>query len=271
MKHLYISFLIPLLSTNMFGQALDIKAKPKMASNDTLKSFPLIKNDSLKRIEIFQETYNEGVEKYDAGDYAGAIESYNKALTYNDSDPDLYNNLGNANALIGKYTEALESFEKALEIDPKHSLAYSNRAYSKLKTKNYEGAIDDYNKSIELHPNDPNLAYVYCNRGLAKDFLKDYENAIADYTLALEIDSSFALAYLNRGIALSNKKEYEKAKLDLEKALEVNEQFNDVYYYLGNVQFALGEAYEACLSWAKSGETTQRTEPFDKITKHCSK
>ena len=64
------------------------------------------------------KSFYSGVEKYDKGDYQGAI----------------------------------SDFSMAIEIEPQFAAAYSNRGLSKTELKDYQGSISDYDKALELDP-----------------------------------------------------------------------------------------------------------------------
>ena len=88
--------------------------------------------------------YNRGIDKYDIGDYYGAISDYTKAI----------------------------------EINPNLHQAYYNRGWIKSsKLKDYYGAISDYTKALEINPSD---ADAYNNRGRAKYLLGDNKGACKD-------------------------------------------------------------------------------------------
>ena len=55
--------------------------------------------------------------------YEDALNSFERAISLNQNDPDLWNLKGIALRSLGRYNEALECFNKSLEIDPrdKHS------------------------------------------------------------------------------------------------------------------------------------------------------
>ncbi|WP_072622333.1 tetratricopeptide repeat protein [Spirulina major] len=109
-----------------------------------------------------KELFNQGVDRYQAGDLMGAIDLWSQAI----------------------------------EIDPNFAYAYYNRGLAYSNLKRYEEAITDYTSAIEIDPND---ASAYYNRGNAYNALKRYEEAIADYTSAIDIDPKYAYAYNNRG------------------------------------------------------------------------
>ena len=55
--------------------------------------------------------------------YEDALNSFERAISFNQNDPDLWNLKGIALRSLGRYNEAIECFNKSLEIDPrdKHS------------------------------------------------------------------------------------------------------------------------------------------------------
>ena len=55
--------------------------------------------------------------------YEDALNSFERAISLNQNDPDLWNLKGIALRSLGRYNEAVECFNKSLEIDPrdKHS------------------------------------------------------------------------------------------------------------------------------------------------------
>ncbi|QNI77565.1 TPR repeat family protein [Synechococcus sp. MVIR-18-1] len=65
--------------------------------------------------------FNQGVEKYEVGNYQGAIADWNKAI----------------------------------EINPQDALAYYNRGLAKYDSGDHQGAIVDYNKAININPHLP--------------------------------------------------------------------------------------------------------------------
>ena len=55
--------------------------------------------------------------------YEDALNSFERAISLNQNDPDLWNLMGIVLRSLGRYDEAVECFNKSLEIDPrdKHS------------------------------------------------------------------------------------------------------------------------------------------------------
>ena len=51
--------------------------------------------------------------------YEDALNSFERAISLNQNDPDLWNLKGIALRSLGRYNEAIECFNKSLEIDPR--------------------------------------------------------------------------------------------------------------------------------------------------------
>ena len=75
---------------------------------------------NLKTIDELSEI---GKKQLDDGQYEDALNLFEKAISLNQNDPDLWNLMGTALRSLGRYNEAIECFNKSLEIDPrdKHS------------------------------------------------------------------------------------------------------------------------------------------------------
>jgi len=69
------------------------------------------------------ELSKTGKKQLEDGQYEDALSSFERAISLNQNDPDLWNLKGIALRSLGRYNEAVECFNKSLEIDPrdKHS------------------------------------------------------------------------------------------------------------------------------------------------------
>ncbi len=94
----------------------------------------------------------------------------------------------------GDYEGAIEVYSQAIPLEPNDADAYNGRGFARYGLKDYQGAIEDYNEAIPLEPND---ADAYNGRGFARYGLKDYQGAIEDYNEAIRLEPNFAPAYID--------------------------------------------------------------------------
>ncbi|WP_051410946.1 tetratricopeptide repeat protein [Synechococcus sp. CC9616] len=99
--------------------------------------------------------FNQGVEKYEAGNYQGAIDDFNKAIEINPQDADAYNNRGGAKIELGDYQGAIDDWSKAIEINPKDAVAYLSRGVARELVYDLEGACRDWRKAADFGLKEP--------------------------------------------------------------------------------------------------------------------
>jgi tetratricopeptide (TPR) repeat protein len=195
----------------------------------------------------------QGYIKSDQGQYAEAIEFYEKSIKINQkilspTDPSLassYNNIGLVYNNMGEYSKALSYYEKALEIEqktlpPNHpdlATSYSNFGGVYNNMGEYSKALSYYEKALEmfqktLPPNHPSLGTSYNNIGLVYDNMGEYSKALSYYEKALEIRQKtlppnhpdLASSYNNIGSVYYNMGEYSKALSFFERAFDLQQR-----------------------------------------------
>ena len=198
-----------------------------------------------------EEYFYRAYEKFDKGDYNGAISDYTKAIEINPNYADAYNNRGSSKYVLKDYYGAISDFTKAIEINPNDDGYYNNRGIGKSGLKDHNGAIADYTKAIEINPN---YADAYNNRGNSKSDLKDYYGAISDFTKAIEINPNSANDYNNRGNSKSDLNDDYGAISDFTKAIEINPNSANAYNNRGNSKKYLKDYYGAISDYNKAIE-----------------
>jgi len=86
----------------------------------------------------------QGEEKYEKGDYQGAIAAYTQAIVLNPNYAEAYNGRGNARYRLGDYKAAVADFNEALRINPNYAEAYTNRGNARPDSGDSQGALADY-------------------------------------------------------------------------------------------------------------------------------
>lgn len=142
---------------------------------------------------------NRGVEKFQNGDFDGAIADYSKAIELKPNDALGYYNRGIAKNAKKDSDGAIADYDKAIELNPKHAEAYYNRGNAKRdKTNGFDSAVMDFNKAIQLKPS---FAEAHNNRGVARALNRGVDDAVTDFTKAIELKSDLLLASTNRSRA----------------------------------------------------------------------
>ena len=103
---------------------------------------------------------NQGVEKYEAKNYQGAI----------------------------------DDFTKAVELRSRDAFSYRNRGNAKHKLKDYQGAIADFNTSIVINPED---LYAFNERGRVKYDINDMKGACADFKKAVSLGNKTTMEWFD--------------------------------------------------------------------------
>lgn len=123
----------------------------------------------------------------------------------------------------GDYRGALAELNRAIQLDPNNAKARNSRGAVKIRTKDYQGALIDLNRAIQL---DPNSAKAYTNRGTLKAFqFQDNKGALADLNRAIQLEPKNVDAYNNRSlIKYHNLKDRSGGIADLQKVAQLLQQ-----------------------------------------------
>jgi tetratricopeptide (TPR) repeat protein len=140
--------------------------------------------------QLGSDVYEIGVQKYDKGDFKGAIKNFTIAIEKEDS--------------VNK--TALKNYFKF-------------RGMAKVQLEDNKGAIEDFTKAIFVDPNEVDLLYAL--RGFSKNSIKDYFSAILDFSEAINLNPNEGLYYAGRGIARIGNNKKGEGCLDFSKAGEL--------------------------------------------------
>ena len=166
------------------------------------------------------------------GDYPGAIQALEKALTLSPGAAQALSLLGWAQMLDESYDEALGNFSKVLMKEPANALARINVGYICLKKRIFGEAIEHLSKAIRLDNDRKATLYAHYYLGLV---------------------------YLEREM-------YEDAQTFLRKTLNLGPNLIEAYFELGRALWLGGEKDEAVKVWT-DGHKANKFNPWAKRCK----
>lgn len=141
--------------------------------------------------------YKRGITRYAQRQYAEAVVDLKEALdldAYASSVPDIYYHLGLAYSNIGKHPLALPAFNEALQREPDKVHYLHERAKSLQIVGEHEQALTDFTKVLVLQPTN---SRAHFRRGFSYKALKMYEEAAEDFEAAKELDPNDPRYVLN--------------------------------------------------------------------------
>jgi tetratricopeptide (TPR) repeat protein len=166
------------------------------------------------------------------GDYAGAIQSLDKALALAPGDVQAQSLLGWAQMLHEDYDDALGTFSRVLMKEPANALARINVGYICLKKRIFGEAIEHLSKAIRLDNDRKATLYAHYYLGLV---------------------------YLEREM-------YEDAQTFFRKTLKLGPNLIEAYFELGRALWFAGQRDEAMQTWAE-GHKANKFNPWAKRCK----
>jgi tetratricopeptide (TPR) repeat protein len=181
--------------------------------------------------------YNQGSAKFEAKDYAGALNSFQTQIKVTESDiyvgavdTGMYYNAGLASVNSAKYDEAIKYFQKCADMKYMGITPYfqMSEAYlSKGDTAKAESVLTGLTSKF---PNDKNVTLQ-----LIDLYIKSGKNDEAQkyIKLAKEVDPNNYSLFFASGIIFLNQNKYDEAIPELTKSIELKGDFHDTQYGLG--------------------------------------
>ena len=206
--------------------------------DDAIQQFEYI----LSRKDDIYALRNYGWVLQKKGVYDKSIELLKKALTIENTNPDIYNELGNTYLAINDFDSAIVQYQKAIELDDKHHYAIRNWGLALSKQNKKKEAEEKYLECIKVKPD---YAEVYNDLGnLYLDHF-EYEKAISYYNKSKKIDPKFIYPYRNIGVAFSKQGKTDEAIKELNDTLILFPDDAATVNDLGNIYLDLKDFNKA--------------------------
>ena len=205
-----------------------------------------------------QGSYHDGLARYEAQDYRGAIPHFARALAYDPAFDDAEAHLAWSYYYVGQYPEATRHFRQALVRQPQWAGLHAGLGWSRYRVGRYHLAIDAFQAALALDPRDREAAvgraYALFELGryaealpyLARLTREGEGNAFQRPTPDLdEVRSRFAWALYYGG-------HYGQARDEFLKGLAARPTWYGLHNGLGWTQLQLGERAKARASFQRA-------------------
>jgi tetratricopeptide (TPR) repeat protein len=203
-----------------------------------LQKPPPLLTQPLSNIFVSLGMVLEGDAKYKNGNYQGAIDDYDKAISLDPKYSYAYIGRGQARNRLLDEQGASEDFDRAIALDQKNVSFYIIRGNARFYWHNQQGAINDFNKALEI---DPKNAEAYYSRGYAYTLQFKRQAAINDYNKAIAINPKYAVAYFYRGNAYFNLSKYREANNDYTQVISLLPNWPEAFKQRGEARSGLGD------------------------------
>ena len=117
----------------------------------TISFFELSNVNAQNTIPAIDKLTNQGITVAKSGNYAAAIEQFDRALVINSTNIIAMNNKGLALDALGKPEEAIDWYDKALAADGNNTSIMYNKANALSRLGNHTEAMGLYFKSQSLN------------------------------------------------------------------------------------------------------------------------
>ncbi|QXM06957.1 tetratricopeptide repeat protein [Crassaminicella indica] len=191
--------------------------------------------------ETFQSNfwlkYNAGVCALNICEIDTVSEIVNKLYIEHPNRAETYELFGNYLASIGNYRGAEEFLNKAISLNSKCSHIWNSLGLLYYCMKRHQKSIKAFERSIEIQEN----AKIYFNIAICYVSANEVELALEFYDKAIHINNKFYDAYINKGILLASLFRIEEAKECYVNAIAISQKRNEAFINLATLLKDLNE------------------------------
>ena len=169
-----------------------------------------------------------GTAKFQAADFAGARDDFQKAVELNPKLPEAFAYYGMALLSTGDQAEAQKAFERELQSDPNNFVANLHMAVLLRHDEKNDEALRFLHHALEIRPGDPGVRFQIASVEIAQDRLDDarreLELLVKDSPSFIEAHVSLATVYFRQKRKTDGEREraiYAKLNADRQAKTEV--------------------------------------------------
>ena len=150
-----------------------------------------------------------------------------------------------------KYKKSLEQFEKAISLDKYNPELYYYLALTYYRYNDYENATKYIVYFRQISPKDGDgiwlAGYIYKDN-------QEYEKAIEEFDEGINLRIGRVGYLVGKGECLYNLEKFGLAANSFSQALDLSPNDGKIYYERGRAFFDRGDRVNACRDWTKAGE-----------------
>ena len=243
-----------------FGTAYFNRAEVRLETGDAAGSLAdLQRIENQYRDSTFYQT-RLGDAFVRLNDPARAQAGYDRALQL---DPNNVEALTNRAALLYSqkaYAPAAQDIERALQLNPQQDAALNNKSLLLAQTGNYAEALTYVERALARQPRQP---YYLNNKAWLLLRLNRPADALPLVQESLRRDPQNAWAHRTLGVYWLNQQQAARALTEFRQAETLDASVDQLYYYIGMAEAALGNLPAACEAWKRgdgAGDDQARQE-----------
>ena len=184
----------------------------------------------------------KGISRYNAGNFAAALDFFRRALRINNQSADTFIYIAHAHHSLGHTAEAIESLYQAVQKHPDCFQAYADLGKFLAEQRRFPEAEKACRSAIRLQPKS-----VEMHMELARSYgvQRKTEKAKTTYQKILRLDSTHFSAYLELGSLLRRDKRIVEAQKVILKAIQIKPLSSEARIELARVYHAVGKVEKA--------------------------
>ena len=181
----------PELRKSPSGPETGPTSNPVVAINAPSNTEPISATNtaSVSGAQKAYESYQSGLQKFEAGDVKGAIDAYLESVRLEPMSAVYQTNLGHAYVTLKKDKEAMKAFREAVKLNPELAEAFYGLGFASFRSSKYRDAMDAFKRATVLSPD---MAKAHYGLAMAYVELDRMDAVIQEYRILQRLDSKLA-------------------------------------------------------------------------------
>jgi tetratricopeptide (TPR) repeat protein len=215
-------------------------------------------SEKLQEAYRAQRSYGDGLERYKARDYAGAIPQFQRALAFEPTFDDAEAYLAWSFYHLGDYPRATRHFRQTISRQPRWEGLHNGLGWSRYRVGRYHLALEAFRQALDL---DPRYRDAAVGRAYSLFELGRYAEALPHLELLTREGEGHALQSPTRDVeevrsrfawALYYLGQYARARAEFAKGIAARPDWYGLYNGLGWTYLKAGDRLQARASFQRA-------------------